>query len=116
HLITGGLGGVGLEVADWLATRGARQLVLAGRRPPGEQAARRLAALRAAGVRVEVVEADVSRPAEVERLFASLEALPPLAALFHSVGVLDDGFLLQQDWERFRRVLAPKVGGAWALA
>jgi acyl transferase domain-containing protein/SAM-dependent methyltransferase/acyl carrier protein len=116
YLVTGGLGGLGLEVADWLAARGARHLALVGRRPPGEQAARRLAALREGGVQVEVALADVARPAEVEHLLAALAPLPPLAGIFHCAGVLADGILLQQDWERFRRVLAPKVDGAWALA
>ena len=31
YLITGGLGGFGLELAQWLINRGARKLVLAGR-------------------------------------------------------------------------------------
>ena len=36
YLVTGGLGAVGLELAEYLAAHGARQLVLTGRRPPGE--------------------------------------------------------------------------------
>jgi hypothetical protein len=35
--------------------------------------------------------------------------------VFHSAGVLDDGALAQQSWERFRTVLAPKIDGAWHL-
>jgi aryl carrier-like protein len=35
--------------------------------------------------------------------------------VIHSVGVLDDGALLQQRWERFVPVLAPKLQGAWNL-
>jgi acyl transferase domain-containing protein/SAM-dependent methyltransferase/acyl carrier protein/aryl carrier-like protein len=116
-LITGGLGGLGLEVAERLVARGARHLALAGRSAPGEAAVRRLDALRSVGVRIEVWQADVAQPEEVDRLLAQVAAaLPPLAGVIHSVGVLDDGVLLQQDWSRFRRVLAPKVDGAWALA
>ena len=33
YLITGGLGGLGLVVAEWMASRGARHLVLVGRTP-----------------------------------------------------------------------------------
>ena len=48
YLITGGLGGLGLQIAAWLARQGARHLVLVGRRPPTPAAAATLAALRAA--------------------------------------------------------------------
>jgi len=41
--------------------------------------------------------------------------LPPLRGVFHAAGILDDGMLVQQDWRRFERVLAPKIAGAWNL-
>ena len=40
---------------------------------------------------------------------------PPLAGIIHAAGVLDDGILRDQRWERFAPVLAPKVAGAWNL-
>jgi len=53
YLVTGGLGGLGLALAAWLARRGARRLLLTSRRGArtGAQAAA-LAALRGAGVQV----------------------------------------------------------------
>ena len=41
--------------------------------------------------------------------------LPPLGGVIHSVGVLADASLANQDWERFEQVLWPKVLGAWHL-
>ncbi len=41
--------------------------------------------------------------------------LPPLGGVIHSVGVLSDGALPNQSWERFERVLWPKILGAWHL-
>lgn len=41
--------------------------------------------------------------------------MPPLAGVVHAAGVLDDGVLLQQDWQRFHGVMAPKIDGAWNL-
>ncbi len=41
--------------------------------------------------------------------------MPPLRGVIHSAGVLEDGALLNQTWERFAKVLAPKVDGAWHL-
>ena len=41
--------------------------------------------------------------------------LPPLRGIFHLAGVLDDGVLREQTRERFDRVMASKVSGAWNL-
>jgi acyl carrier protein len=41
--------------------------------------------------------------------------MPPLRGIFHSAGVLDDGVLSQQSWDRFTKVLAAKVDGTWNL-
>ena len=116
YLVTGGLGGLGLEVARWMVERGARHVVLVGRQGPSAPAAEAVRALEAAGAHVTVAAVDVSREAEVARLFGALEAgSPPLRGIVHAAGVLDDGALVQQDAERFERVLAPKVAGAWNL-
>ncbi len=116
YLITGGLGGLGLELARWLAARGARHLVLTGRSgaaSPAAQAAVRQ--LETQGVRVLVEKADVANAADIDRLFAAMASLPQLRGVIHAAGVLDDGVLLQQNWQRFARVMAPKVEGAFHL-
>jgi hypothetical protein len=45
----------------------------------------------------------------------AIDPATPLAGIIHSVGVLDDGVILQQNWERFVPMLGPKVQGAWNL-
>jgi thioesterase domain-containing protein/NADPH:quinone reductase-like Zn-dependent oxidoreductase/acyl carrier protein len=106
YLITGGLGALGLEVAGWLASQGARHIVLAGRSPREAPAVE--------GVTVEQV--DVSRRDDVAALLGRIAAGgPPLAGIFHAAGVLDDGVLASQTPERFARVFAGKVAGAWHL-
>ena len=116
YLVTGGFGGLGREVAVWLADRGAGAIVLNGRRAPGAEAEAVVDALRARGVRVKVEIADVSDGEAVEAMLGRIgERLPPLAGVIHSVGVLSDAALGNQDWGRFERVLGPKVAGAWHL-
>ena len=117
YLISGGLGALGLLVARWLVERGARYLVLASRSGLTDQAqAATVRQLQEAGATVEVVSADVSRREDVQRLLETTRAsLPPLRGVFHAAGVLDDGILRLQDWERFERVMRPKVAGAWHL-
>ncbi|MCP3097313.1 SDR family NAD(P)-dependent oxidoreductase [Myxococcus sp. K15C18031901] len=115
YLITGGLGGLGLATARWMVDQGARNLVLVGRGGARPEARDALASLEETGAKVLVVQADVSRLEDVRRILEEAERLAPLRGVVHAAGVLDDGVLLQQDWERFTRVLAPKVDGAWHL-
>jgi acyl transferase domain-containing protein len=116
YLITGGLGGLGLAVAQWMAAAGARHLVLVGRSEPSTYAQEVLAELREAGSQVVVMPADVSQFAAMKAVFERIRSeMPPLRGVIHAAGVLDDGVLGQQTWERFARVLAPKVQGGWIL-
>jgi thioester reductase-like protein len=117
YLITGGLGGFGLEVARWMVDRGARHLVLMGRRGAhSEEARQAVAELQTAGARVEVVAGDVSREDDVARALAVVDRhLPPLRGVLHAAMVLEDCLLQNLDWEHLRRVIAPKVNGAWTL-
>ncbi len=115
-LITGGLGGLGLEVAKWLVARGARHLVLLGRGAPSEAAHQTIAALAAEGAEVTVEGADVARSAELARVLSSIARTGhPLRGVVHAAGVLDDGVIIEQTPERLGKVLAPKVHGAWNL-
>ncbi len=116
YLITGGLGGLGLEVARWLVEQGARHLVLVSRREPSASAVEVVRGLERLGASVTVASADVAREAEVVRLLQEVERTSlPLRGIIHAAGVLDDGALLQQDVGRFERVMTPKVAGAWNL-
>ena len=54
YLVTGGLGGLGLKLARWLADRGARHLVLLGRSGASDGARLQLEELEKAGVQVAV--------------------------------------------------------------
>ena len=116
YLIAGGLGGLGLELARYLATAGARHLALLGRSAPNATARQCLDELAAQGVQVRVIAADVAREEEVAAGLAEVAAqMPPLRGVFHLAGVLDDGLLRQRTWGDFARVGAAKVRGAWNL-
>jgi len=116
YLITGGLGGLGLLMAQWLVSRGARHLALMGRSGASKAAKEPLKELEQAGAQIEVIQGDVSRFEHIGQAFEQIQrALPPLRGVIHSAGVLADGVLLQQDWQRFTEVMAPKIAGAWHL-
>ncbi|MBP5971592.1 SDR family NAD(P)-dependent oxidoreductase [Brasilonema sp. CT11] len=115
YLITGGLGGLGLLVARWLVQNGARHLVLVARSGASVAVNEQLQELEQAGAQVKVAQADVSDVEQITKVLREIEQIPPLRGIIHSVGVLDDGVLQQQNWQRFAKVLAPKVQGAWHL-
>ncbi|WP_107070913.1 type I polyketide synthase [Streptomyces cyaneogriseus] len=112
-LVTGGTGALGAHAARWLAAAGAEHLVLAGRR--GEQApgARRLRQeLEAAGAAVTIVACDLADRPAVAHLLATLPDGPPLTAIVHTAGVVDDGVVDALDPERLTTVLRPKANAA----
>jgi len=114
HLVTGGLGGFGLETARWLVERGARHLVLVGRSGAASPLAREFVAdLAAAGVNVRAEAADVADRAAMESLLRKIgRRMPPLAGVIHAAMVLDDALIANLESERLEAVLAPKVLGA----
>ena len=116
YLVTGGLGGIGCAVARWLADQGAGAIVLNGRRDPDPEAEAVIRELREAGADVRVEIADVTDFAALDAMLARIdEGAKPLGGVIHSVGVLSDGVIENQTWERFEQVLWPKVLGAWHL-
>jgi acyl transferase domain-containing protein/acyl carrier protein/phospholipid N-methyltransferase len=114
YLVTGGLHGLGLLVANWLVDRGAKTLVLMGRSERGEPARAAIAEMRSKGASVAVCIGDVSVRADVDRALKEI-AGEGLSGVFHCAGVLDDGALMSMKWERFASVFAAKVQGAWNL-
>ncbi|GIF78216.1 type I polyketide synthase [Asanoa siamensis] len=116
YVITGGLTGVGLAAASWLASRGAGHLVLNGRRAPSPEAAAAIAALRAGGTRVTVIRGDVAEPGTAQALVAAATAYRrPLCGVLHAAMVLSDAALMTVASEQFDTVWRPKVEGARAL-
>ncbi len=115
-LITGGLGGVGLALASGLVERGARHLLLVSRSGAAtSQTKAALARLQSAGASISTAAVDVADRAALEALLAQIPSEQPLRAVIHAAGILDDGPLLEQSADRLRRVMSPKVDGAWNL-
>jgi NADPH:quinone reductase-like Zn-dependent oxidoreductase len=116
YLITGGLGGLGLLVARWMSEQGAKHLVLSGRSGPSEPALSLIREMEEKGTRIVPARGDVSDRAYLVELFSKFgQSLPPLRGIVHAAGIVDDGALGHQTWERFEKVMAPKVDGAWWL-
>lgn len=118
YLVTGGLGGVGLEIAEYLAAQGARHVVLTSRRSPSDAAQQRIDAIgEQYGCDITAVAADVANPHDVARLLTTVQAeLPPLAGIVHAAGEMGTTPLRTLDDAEVDRVFAGKVWGAWNLS
>ncbi|HZT33354.1 MAG TPA: type I polyketide synthase [Bryobacteraceae bacterium] len=131
YIITGGLIGLGLETARWMAQRGARRLILLGRTPlppraawkhmpPGHPAASRVAAIRELerlGAHVQAAAVDVGDEGQLAEFLAQYESegWPEIRGIVHSAGLIRDQLLLRMDRATFEAVVRPKVFGSWAL-
>ena len=116
YLLTGGTGGLGLLTARWMVQKGARHLVLLGRSDAEARTRAEREELAKLGAEVVLVQGDVSNREQLAGILDQMDrTMPPLRGVIHGVGVLDDGILLHQSWDRFARVMAPKVDGAWNL-
>ncbi len=113
-LVTGGTGAVAGHVARWAARRGAPRMVLASRSGPAAQGAVGLAAeLAAAGARVELIGCDMAQRPPVAGLLTRIAAAgPPLTAVIHAAGTIDDGLVDGLGPDRLESVLAAKAAGA----
>jgi NADP-dependent 3-hydroxy acid dehydrogenase YdfG len=116
YLITAGLSALGLELSKWLVEQGAKSLVLTKRNPPTEKQQLLLDWIAAQGTTLTLLTADVTQFEEIKNVIDTIqEKLPPLKGVFHTAGVVDDGVIQQQTWERFEKVFAPKMIGSLNL-
>ncbi|KAM6175935.1 fatty acid synthase [Erethizon dorsatum] len=116
YIITGGLGGFGLELAEWLLLRGAQKLVLTSRSGirTGYQA-KQVSKWRTQGVQVLVSTRDASSLEGARALIAEASQLGPVGGVFNLAVVLRDAMLENQTPEQFQDVNRPKYSGTLNL-
>ncbi|XP_076267668.1 fatty acid synthase-like [Rhynchophorus ferrugineus] len=116
YIICGGLGGFGLELADWLILRGCKKLILTSRSGirTGYQAYR-ISIWKSYGYIVEVYTDDITTEAGCLSLIKKANELGPVHAIFNLAVVLQDGLFTNQTVDMFKTSLAPKAGAAYYL-
>ncbi|MFG2292983.1 SDR family NAD(P)-dependent oxidoreductase [Streptomyces sp. NPDC048603] len=118
YVVTGALGGVGRELTAELVARGARSLLLIGRRAEAElpaEARELLAGFEAAGVRAVYRSGGCDTPGALASALAGLEGLPPVRGVLHAAGTLERTPAAETGATEFEASLRGKFAGAWLL-
>lgn len=112
YIVTGGLGGFGLELTNWLVERGANQIVLTSRSGPREPYQHLcIQRLIQAGVKYAISTSNIATTQGATQLLKEAAELGPVGGIFNLAMVLSDGFIENQTPESFEKVCATKVLG-----
>ncbi|MFI8192267.1 SDR family NAD(P)-dependent oxidoreductase [Streptomyces sp. NPDC085946] len=118
YVVTGGLGGVGRELTSELVARGARHLLLIGRRTREDlapEARELLDDLGAAGVEAVYRPGGCDTPEAVAAACSALEGMPPVRGVLHAAGTLERVPAEETGVPQFAAALRGKFAGAWLL-
>ena len=116
YIVTGGLGGIGLFLAEKMAAAGCGRIVLSSRSQPNPKALETIELIRAMGTDIEVECGDITEVGTAARLVAVATATGlPLRGVLHAAAVFENAMLVNVSDELVDRNWAPKVCGAWNL-
>jgi polyketide synthase 5 len=116
YIISGGLGGLGLFLAEKMAAAGCGRIVLTSRSEPNRKALDTIELIRAMGGDIVVEAGDIAAPGTADRLVAAATATGlPLRGVLHAAAVAEDATLVNLTDEVIEHEWAPKACGAWNL-
>jgi acyl transferase domain-containing protein/acyl carrier protein/ribosomal protein S18 acetylase RimI-like enzyme len=114
YIVSGGLGGIGRLVAEFLHAQGAGRVLLLGRRAPAAAPAW-VQTLNRRRACIATLACDVTDRAQVAGMLGTAAGGLPIRGIVHAAGIIDDALLAAQDTRRLHEVYAPKVEGAHHL-
>lgn len=113
YVVTGGLGGLGLEIGEWLCKKGVFELILTSRNGQRKESPRfqgKLESMKKLNCIVTVDVGDISKQDTVKRLFSKISSR--VTGIVHAAGVLHDESISKVTWDSFMSVFKPKAMGA----
>ncbi|KAH7304313.1 hypothetical protein B0I35DRAFT_484602 [Stachybotrys elegans] len=117
YLIVGGLGGIGQAICKWMASKGARHLILLSRSGIRSQAASdTVKDLELRGVKASVVVCDASSLQDLKTALDSCQrTVPPIKGCINAAMALHDSIFEKMDYAQWVGTIHSKVDSAWNL-
>ncbi|MFF2175852.1 SDR family NAD(P)-dependent oxidoreductase [Lysinibacillus sp. NPDC058147] len=133
YMITGGTGGIGLEVANFLSSKLPINIALLNRTPMPDrrqwdriieenqdrktiEKITHIQQIESSGATVQCISVDVSNKEEMSIAVSQLrEKFGRINGVFHCAGVGNPGEILQRDIDQFLHVIRPKIHGTRIL-
>lgn len=122
YVITGGTGGIGLEVAKYLSSKNKVNIVLLSRsglpkdKVKNERVCNEIKEIEDSGSKVECLPCDVSKYEDLNYVLNNIRnSFGKINGIVHSAGIAGNGFVINKDIDTFREVLKPKTCGIWLL-
>ncbi|KAJ5314084.1 uncharacterized protein N7443_000968 [Penicillium atrosanguineum] len=117
YIIVGGTSGIGLDIASWMPSKGAKHLVLVSRSGASTELAQKtIHELTQNGATVEICRSDISSQESVEQALGPiLTRMPPVRGVVYGAMVLRDTLFEKLTFEDYETVMRPRVHGIWNL-
>lgn len=133
YIITGGAGGIGMEISKYLASLKKINLVFINRSSLPERSKwpkileenmnnkvcnriKHIMDIECEGTKVILYRGDVSNESDMKWIFGDLKKkFYKIDGVIHCAGVAGDGFIIRKEKKKFEEVLLPKTLGTWLL-
>ncbi|KAI1084493.1 putative polyketide synthase [Whalleya microplaca] len=116
YVISGGLGDLGQCIARWMASRGARNLILFSRSGPRSEAAMTTVRdLQEFGVKVRTPLCNVADHSSLQAALQQIQDMPAIKGCVQAAGALKDIMYENMSFEDWQVAVNPKVYGSWNL-
>ena len=116
YVLVGGLGGIGLSIAQWMVTKGVKFIALLGRRNGSENVQKIINKMRQTGATINIYLADVTSGEQLNVAWKKIKSeLPAIKGVIHTAGVGDQCAISDLTAERFTNVCDVKIKGTWNL-
>ncbi|KAJ6263449.1 hypothetical protein Dda_2013 [Drechslerella dactyloides] len=112
YLIVGGLSGIGLEIARWMARHGARNLILVSRSARDKSNQSIVGEFAEMGTCASLRSGDVADKASIDRIVREFSAETPIRGVIQAAVVLQDSMFANMTCEQWEKAIRPKVDGS----
>ncbi|MGZ4850068.1 MAG: SDR family NAD(P)-dependent oxidoreductase, partial [Candidatus Bathyarchaeia archaeon] len=116
YLITGGMGGLGLKVCQWLVSKGVKYIILLGRSQPNNVRSLVSELTANTSATIKIVQSDVAEKLQVKALLQdALHTMPPIKGIYHAAGISRLAKIPSETWDAFSSLFHTKLWGLWNI-